>query len=49
MKKEDVLKWLRECGGGNGERCHECPYCEITDCSGALMRDAADLIENQED
>lgn len=44
--KEIVLEWLRTCSSeGDGEHCVECPYAGFQDCSGALMKDAAAVLE----
>lgn len=49
MKKENVIKWLRQCSDVDQDAlCEECPYTNCEDCAGALMQAAAELIENQE-
>lgn len=45
--KESVLKWLHICSSeGDGEHCVECPYAGCEDCSGALMKDAAEVLDD---
>lgn len=49
MKKEVVLKWLRQCSDvDQDEVCTECPYSNCEDCAGALMQDAAVLLSLEE-
>lgn len=47
QNKETIMKWLRICSSeGDGEHCIECPYIGCEDCSGALMKDAAAVLED---
>lgn len=44
--KETVSKWLRICSSEDGGECTaECPYVGCEDCSGALMKDAAEVLD----
>lgn len=47
QNKETIMKWLRICSNeGGGECTGECPYVGCEDCSGALMKDAAAVLED---
>lgn len=48
MKKEDVIKWLRECSDeGSGVGCEECPFASCDDCAGELMKEAANVLSEK--
>ena len=49
MKKENVIKWLRQCSDeGRGESCNDCPRVNCDDCAGEVMRQAAAVLDDQE-
>lgn len=49
MKKENVIKWLRQCSDVDQDAlCEDCPYTNCEDCAGALMQDAAVILSVEE-
>ena len=43
----NVVRWLEQCVF-EGDTCVSCPYKQHTACKFFLMRDALDLIKNQQ-
>lgn len=48
MTREEIVRSLRCCDGGEYDECYKCPMRDAINCRNLLDLAAADLIENQQ-